>query len=195
MKKLILAFFDEQGSNLNQYKMKRNVGTVSETQEVIQLERDANITTQGTLLTADRLNGIVKAINSTFLTIYEEVPQVTQPKALALNTAVNFRLGINGITSEPLSFRDFSWLMLFKFYFKGATEPEKRYASVTIGTVSSSLFEHSESEIVQIYDSFADTTQKVKILLDKSNNTITITNLTNSNTTTNVLYIESIIGA
>lgn len=193
MKKLTLAFFDEQGSNLNQYKMKRNVGTVSETQEVIQLERDANITTQGTLLTADRLNGIVKAINSTFLTIYEEIPQVTQSKALALNTAVNFKLGINEITSEPLSFSDFSWLMLFKFYFKGATEPEKRYATVTVGMLSYYSSEHSE--IVQIYDSFADTTQKVKILLDKSNNTITITNLTNSNTTTNVLYIESIIGA
>lgn len=188
MKKLTLAFFDEQGSNLNQYKMKRNVGTVSETQEVIQLERDANITTQGTLLTADRLNSVVKAINSTFLTIYEEIPQVTQSKALALNTAVNFRL-----TSEPLSFSDFSWLMLFKFYFKGATEPEKRYATVTVGMLSSYSSEHSE--IVQIYDSFADTTQKVKILLDKTNNTITITNLTNSNTTTNVLYIESIIGA
>lgn len=183
MKKLTLAFFDEQGSNLNQYKMKRNVGTVSETQEVIQLERDANITTQGTLLTADRLNGIVKAINSTFLTIYEEIPQVTQSKALALNTAVNFKLGIS----------DFSWLVLFKFYFKGATEPEKRYATVTVGMLSSYSGEHSE--IVQIYDSFADTTQKVKILLDKTNNTITITNLTNSNTTTNVLYIESIIGA
>lgn len=193
MKKLTLAFFDEQGSNLNQYKMKRNVGTVSETQEVIQLERDANITTQGTLLTADRLNGIVKAINSTFLTIYEEIPQVTQSKALALNTAVNFKLGINEITSEPLSFSDFSCLVLFKFYFKGATEPEKRYATVTVGMLSSYSSEHSE--IVQIYDSFADTTQKVKILLDKSNNTITITNLTNSNTTTNVLYIESIIGA
>lgn len=190
MKKLTLAFFDEQGSNLNQYKMKRNVGTVSETQEVIQLERDANITTQGTLLTADRLNGIVKAINSTFLTIYEEIPQVTQSKALALNTAVNFKLGI---TSGPLSFSDFSWLVLFKFYFKGATEPEKRYATVTVGMLSSYFSEHSE--IVQIYDSFADTTQKVKILLDKTNNTITITNLTNSNTTTNVLYIESIIGA
>lgn len=193
MKKLTLAFFDEQGSNLNQYKMKRNVGTVSETEEVIQLERDANITTQGTLLTADRLNGIVKAINSTFLTIYEEIPQVTQSKVLALNTAVNFKLGINGITSEPLPFSDFSWLMLFKFYFKGATEPEKRYATVTVGMLSSYSSEHSE--IVQIYDSFADTTQKVKILLDKTNNTITITNLTNSNTTTNVLYIESIIGA
>lgn len=193
MKKLTLAFFDERGSNLNQYKMKRNVGTVSETQEVIQLERDANITTQGTLLTADRLNSIVKAINSTFLTIYEEIPQVTQSKALALNTAVNFKLGINGITSEPLPFSDFSWLMLFKFYFKGATEPEKRYATVTVGMLSSYSSEHSE--IVQIYDSFADTTQKVKILLDKTNNTITITNLTNSNTTTNVLYIESIIGA
>lgn len=193
MKKLTLAFFDEQGSNLNQYKMKRNVGTVSETQEVIQLERDANITNQGTLLTADRLNGIVKAINSTFLTIYEEIPQVTQSKALALNTAVNFKLGINEITSEPLSFSDFSLLMLFKFYFKGATEPEKRYATVTVGMLSSYSSEHSE--IVQIYDSFADTTQKVKILLDKTNNTITITNLTNSNTTTNVLYIESIIGA
>lgn len=193
MKKLTLAFFDEQGSNLNQYKMKRNVGTVSETQEVIQLERDANITTQGTLLTADRLNGIVKAINSTFLTIYEEIPQVTQSKALALNTAVSFKLGINEITSEPLSFSDFSWLILLKFYFKGATEPEKRYATVTVGMLSSYSSEHSE--IVQIYDSFADTTQKVKILLDKSNNTITITNLTNSNTTTNVLYIESIIGA
>lgn len=193
MKKLTLAFFDEQGSNLNQYKMKRNVGTVSETQEVIQLERDANITTQGTLLTADRLNGIVKAINSTFLTIYEEIPQVTQSKSLALNTAVNFKLGINEITSEPLSFSDFSWLILLKFYFKGATEPEKRYATVTVGMLSSYSSEHSE--IVQIYDSFADTTQKVKILLDKTNNTITITNLTNSNTTTNVLYIESIIGA
>lgn len=189
MKKLILAFFDEQGSNLNQYKMKRNVGTVSETQEVIQLERDANITTQGTLLTAYRLNSIVKAINSTFLTIYEEIPQVTQPKVLALNTAVNFRLGIN---TDPVLFSDFSWLMLFKFYFKGAT-PEKRYATATVGMISSYSSEHSE--IVQIYDSFADTTQKVKILLDKTNNTITITNLTNSNRTTNVLYIESIIGA
>lgn len=167
--------------------MKRNVGTASETQEVIQLERDANITTQGTLLTADRLNSVVKAINSTFLTIYEEIPQVTHSKALALNTAVNFRLGIN------LSFSDFSWLMLFKFYFKGATKPEKRYATVTVGMLSS--YSSEQSEIVQIYDSFADTTQKVKILLDKTNNTITITNLTNSNTTTNVLYIESIIGA
>lgn len=185
MSKLELTFTDEVGTNLNQYKMKRNVGTASETEEVIQLERNANITTQGTIINADKLNAMVSAINepisSLFTTIYEETQN---KKSLPLNTNIDFAL--------PLSFSKFSCLFVFRFYFMG-TDNIRRYASATIGTVSSYLFEHSE--IVQIYDSFADTTQKVKILLDKSNNRITITNLTNSNTTTNVLYIESIIGA
>lgn len=192
MNKLELTFTDEVGTNLNQYKMKRNVGTASETEEVIQLERDANITTQGTIINADKLNAMVSAINepisSLFTTIYEETQN---KKSLPLNTNIDFAL-INSKDSTPLSFSKFSCLFVFRFYFMG-TDNIRRYASVTIGTVSSYLFEHSE--IVQIYDSFADTTQKVKILLDKTNNTITITNLTNSNTTTNVLYIESIIGA
>ena len=59
MSKLELTFTDEVGTNLNQYKMKRNVGTASETEEVIQLERDANITTQGTIINADKLNKMV----------------------------------------------------------------------------------------------------------------------------------------
>lgn len=192
MSKLELTFTDEVGTNLNQYKMKRNVGTASETEEVIQLERDANITTQGTIINADKLNKMVSAINepisSLFTTIYEETQN---EKSLPLNTNIDFAL-INSKDSTPLSFSKFSCLFVFRFYFMG-TDNIRRYASVIIGTVSSYLFEHSE--IVQIYDSFADTTQKVKILLDKTNNTITITNLTNSNTTTNVLYIESIIGA
>lgn len=192
MSKLELTFTDEVGTNLNQYKMKRNVGTASETEEVIQLERDANITTQGTIINADKLNKMVSAINepisSLFTTIYEETQN---EKSLPLNTNIDFAL-INSKDSTPLSFRKFSCLFVFRFYFMG-TDNIRRYASVIIGTVSSYLFEHSE--IVQIYDSFADTTQKVKILLDKTNSTITITNLTNSNTTTNVLYIESIIGA
>jgi len=192
MSKLELTFTDEVGTNLNQYKMKRNVGTASETEEVIQLERDANITTQGTIINADKLNAMVSAINepisSLFTTIYEETQN---KKSLLLNTNIDFAL-INSKDSTPLSFSKFSCLFVFRFYFMG-TDNIRRYASVTIGTVSSYLVEHSE--IVQIYDSFADTTQKVKILLDKTNNTITITNLTNSNTTTNVLYIESIIGA
>ncbi len=190
MSKLELTFTDEVGTNLNQYKMKRNVGTASETEEVIQLERDANITVPGTIINADKLNTMVSAINEpiSFTTIYEET---TNTKSLPLNTNIDFAL-INSKDSTPLSFSKFSCLFVFRFYFMG-TDNIRRYASVTIGTVSSYLFEHSE--IVQIYDSFSDTTQKVKILLDKSNNTITITNLTNSNTTTNVLYIESIIGA
>lgn len=191
MSKLELTFTDEVGTNLNQYKMKRNVGTASETEEVIQLERDANITTQGTIINADKLNKMVSAINepisSLFMTIYEETQK---EKSLPLNTNIDFAL-INSKDST-LSFSKFSCLFVFRFYFMG-TDNIRRYASVTIGTVSSYSFEHSE--IVQIYDSFADTTQKIKILLDKTNNTITITNLTNSNTTTNVLYIESIIGA
>lgn len=192
MSKLELTFTDEVGTNLNQYKMKRNVGTASETEEVIQLERDANITTQGTIINADKLNKMVSAINepisSLFTTIYEET---RNKKSLPLNTNIDFAL-INSKDSTPLSFSKFSCLFVFRFYFMG-TDNIRRYASVIIGTVSSYSAEHSE--IVQIYDSFADTTQKVKILLDRSNNTITITNLTNSNTTTNVLYIESIIGA
>lgn len=192
MSKLELTFTDEVGTNLNQYKMKRNVGTASEIEEVIQLERDANITTQGTIINADKLNTMVSAINepisSLFTTIYEEIQK---KKALPLNTNIDFAL-INSKDSTPLSFSKFSCLFVFRFYFMG-TDNIRRYASVTIGTVSSYSLEHSE--IVQIYDSFADTTQKVKILLDKTNNTITITNLTNSNTTTNGLYIESIIGA
>lgn len=192
MNKLELTFTDEVGTNLNQYKMKRNVGTASETEEVIQLERDANITVPGTIINADKLNTMVSAINepisSLFTTIYEET---TNTKSLPLNTNIDFAL-INSKDSTPLSFSKFSCLFVFRFYFMG-TDNIRRYASVTIGTVSFGLFEHSE--IVQIYDSFADTTQKVKILLDRTNNTITITNLTNSNTTTNVLYIENIIGA
>lgn len=192
MSKLELTFTDEVGTNLNQYKMKRNVGTASETEEVIQLERDANITTQGTIINADKLNKMVSAINapisSLFTTIYEETQN---EKSLPLNTNIDFAL-INSANSTPLSFSKFSCLFVFRFYFMG-TNNVRRYASVTIGTVSPYLPEHSE--IVQIYDSFADTTQKVKILLDGTNNTITITNLTNSNTTTNGLYIESIIGA
>lgn len=192
MSKLELTFTDEVGTNLNQYKMKRNVGTTSETEEVIQLERDANITTQGTIINADKLNTMVSAINepisSLFTTIYEETKN---KKSLPLNTNIDFAL-INSVDSTPLSFGKFSCLFVFRFYFMGI-DNIRRYASVTIGTVSPYVLEHSE--IVQIYDSFADTTQKVKILLDKTNNTITITNLTNSNTTTNVLYIESIIGA
>lgn len=192
MRKLELTFTDEVGTNLNQYKMKRNVGTASETEEVIQLERDANITTQGTIINADKLNKMVSAINepisSLFTTIYEETQK---KKSLPLNKNIDFAL-INSKDSTPLSFSKFSCLFVFRFYFMG-TDNIPRYASVTIGTVAFYSFEHSE--IVQIYDSFADTTQKVKILLDKTNNTITITNLTNSNTTTNGLYIESIIGA
>lgn len=192
MSKLELTFTDEVGTNLNQYKMKRNVGTESETEEVIQLERNANITTQGTIINADKLNAMVSAINepisSLFTTIYEET---RNKKSLPLNTNIDFAL-INSKGSTPLSFSNFSCLFVFRFYFMG-TDNIRRYASVTIGTVSFYLLEHSE--IVQIYDSFAETTQKVKILLDGTNNTITITNLTNSNTTTNVLYIESIIGA
>lgn len=192
MSKLKLTFTDEVGTNLNQYKMKRNVGTASETEEVIQLERDASITTQGTIINADKLNAMVSAINepisSLFTTIYEELQN---KKTLPLNTNIDFAL-INSKDSTPLSFGKFSCLFVFRFYFMG-TDNIRRYASVTIGTVSPYVLEHSE--IVQIYDSFADTTQKVKISLDQTNNTITITNLTNSNTTTNVLYIESIIGA
>lgn len=192
MSKLELTFTDEVGTNLNQYKMKRNVGTASETEEVIQLERDANIITQGTIINADKLNAMVSAINepisALFTTIYEET---TNRKSLPLDKEVNFAL-INSKDSTPLSFGKFSCLFVFRFYFMG-TDNIRRYASVTIGTVSPYVLEHSE--IVQIYDSFADTTQKVKISLDQTNNTITITNLTNSNTTTNGLYIESIIGA
>lgn len=192
MSKLELTFTDEVGTNLNQYKMKRNVGTASETEEVIQLERDANITVPGTIINADKLNTMVSAINepisSLFTTIYEETQN---KKSLPLNTNIAFAL-INSADSTPLSFSKFSCLFVFRFYFMG-TDNVRRYATVTVGMLSSYSSEHSE--IVQIYDSFADTTQKVKILLDKSNNTITITNLTNSNTTTNVLYIESIIGA
>lgn len=191
MSKLELTFTDEVGTNLNQYKMKRNVGTASETEEVIQLERDANITVPGTIINADKLNKMVSAISepisSLFTTIYEETQK---EKVLPLNTNIDFAL-INSKDST-LSFSKFLCLFVFRFYFMG-TDNIRRYASVTIGTVSSYLAEHSE--IVQIYDSFADTTQKVKILLDRTNNTITITNLTNSNTTTNGLYIESIIGA
>lgn len=183
MSKLELTFTDEVGTNLNQYKMKRNVGTASETEEVIQLERDANITTQGTIINADKLNKMVSAINepisSLFTTIYEETQS---SKSLPLNKEINFAVSKWG----------FVCFVIFKFFFMG-TDNVRRYATVTIGTTSPYLPRHSE--IVQIYDSFADNTQKVKILLDEGNKTITITNLTNSNTTTNGLYIESIIGA
>lgn len=192
MRKLELTFTDEVGTNLNQYKMKRNVGTASETEEVIQLERDANITTQGTIINADKLNKMVSAINEPISSLFTTIYQETQKKkSLPLNKNIDFAL-INSKDFTPLSFSQFSCLFVFRFYFMG-TDYIPRYASVTIGTVAFYSSEHSE--IVQIYDSFADTTQKVKILLDANNNTITITNLTNSNTTTNVLYIESIIGA
>lgn len=182
MSKLNLTFTDESGTNLNQYKMTRNVGSASETTEIIKLERNANITTQGTTIDAEKLNAMVNAINepisALFQTFYEET---TTQIALPKDTSVDFLAS---------TLNKINCFIVFTFYFLN-TLNERKYATITVGKKSSFLGEHVE--IVQLYDSVNKTTQNVKIVL--SSNQISITNLTNENTTDNVLYIESIIGA
>ena len=55
-------FVDEQGSDLNAYKLIKGDGSI----ENIKLLRNANITQVGTPLNAERLNKMVDRINSTY---------------------------------------------------------------------------------------------------------------------------------
>ncbi len=183
MSKLDLTFTDETGTNLNQYKMTRNIGNANETTEIIKLERNANITSQGTIIDANKLNAMVKAINepisALFQSFYEET---TKQTALPKDKQVDFLAS---------ALNKINCFVVFTFYFLN-TANERKYATILIGKKSPFLAT-DHIEIVQLYDSVNEINQKVKIVL--GSNQISITNLTNENTTDNVLYIESIIGA